>query len=209
MPNGYVPQIKVGGPTYFQEQLPSGLIGTAPRVGAVAVPGALPGRRMPYQTMRQPGGGGPEEFAKDVIEALPLPPVVEDVAKALIQFLPGEQAIRATGIGGAAMTGAMVQYGIRGPGVPEPAPGTVMNQWSVVVNSKTVGTFRIYFFKMFDGYTLMYNPAKRQWKRWRTKGVKPIYLGKNPTLGVAVKAQRKLDRLWRTVAKRTKALKLA
>lgn len=45
-------------------------------------------------------------------------------------------------------------------------------------------------------------------KRW--KPIKPICLVRGKTrLATAVKAQRYLDRLWRTVAKRTKALKLA
>lgn len=46
------------------------------------------------------------------------------------------------------------------------------------------------------------------WKHW--KPVKPIVMVRGrTTLAGAVKAQRYLDHLWRTVAKRTKALKLA
>lgn len=120
----------------------------------------------------------------------------------------GSTALTARGSGGGGF-GPMTQYGIRGPGVPEPAPGTVMKQWSVAVNSNTYGTFRIYYFRMFDGYTLMYNPSTETWKRWRPK--KPLavmYRGKT-TLAQAVKVQKYLDKMWRTVARKTKALKLA
>ncbi|GAI07902.1 unnamed protein product, partial [marine sediment metagenome] len=55
---------------------------------------------------------------------------------------------------------------------------------------------------------LCYNAAKREWKMWRPKKPIVLYRGK-VTLSQAVKAQRMLDRLWKTVAKRTKALKLA
>lgn len=106
------------------------------------------------------------------------------------------------------MTYGLQEYGIRGPGVPEPAAGTVMRQWSLAVHSNTRGTFRLYFFKMFDGYTLMYNPSTKSWKKWRQR--KSIILPRGrTTISQAVKAQKYLDRMWRTVAKRTKALKLA
>ena len=110
---------------------------------------------------------------------------------------------------GMTMTPFGGQYGIRGPGVPEPAPGTVAAQWSVVVNSRQHGTFRIYYFKMFTGEILMYNPAKRAWKKWRPK--KPLavmYRGKT-TLSQAIKVQSYLDKMWRKVAKKTKAIKMA
>ncbi len=110
---------------------------------------------------------------------------------------------------GMTMTPFGGQFGIRGPGVPEPAPGTVAKQWSVVVHSREHGTFRIFYFRMFTGEILMYNPAKREWKKWRPK--KPLavmYRGKT-TLSQAIKVQSYLDKMWRKVAKKTKAIKMA
>lgn len=97
---------------------------------------------------------------------------------------------------------------VSGPGVPEPPRQMVKKQWSVAVHSNTYGTFRIYFFALFDGRVMCYNPSTKVWNIWRPK--KHIILPRGrTTLSQAVKAQRYLDRMWRTVAKRTKALKLA
>ena len=98
---------------------------------------------------------------------------------------------------------------VAGPGVPEPPRGMVAKQWSVAVHSNTYGTFRMFYFKLIDGRIMCYNPSTRGWKIWRSK--KPLavmYRGKT-TLSQAVKVQKYLDRLWRTVAKKTKAVKLA
>lgn len=46
-----------------------------------------------------------------------------------------------------------------------------------------------------------------RWKTWRPR--KNLVLGKRKDLGTMVKMQRKLDNLWRTVARKTKQLKLA
>ncbi len=131
-----------------------------------------------------------------------------DMAKGTTTQSMNTQAFSGQGAGRLATGGNMIQqYGIGGPGVPEPSAG-VAKQWSTAVHSNTYGTFRMYYFQMLDGYTLCYNPSTAHWKRYKTKTPK-IVLSKNLTLTTAVKAQRKLDRLWRTVAKRTKALKMA
>ncbi len=97
---------------------------------------------------------------------------------------------------------------VSGPGVPEPPRQLVVKQWSIAVHSNTYGTFRVFFFKLIDGRTMCYNPSTKSWKIWRPKKPIVLYRGK-VTLSQAVRTQRMLDRLWRTVAKRTKALKLA
>jgi len=107
---------------------------------------------------------------------------------------------------------AMVRNGgyvpVSGPGVPEPPREMVAKQWKVKSFSKTAGEYWIYFFQLIDGRIMCYNGAKNSWKMWRPK--KPIVLYRGSvTLSQAVKAQSMLDKLWRRVAKRTKALKLA
>jgi len=97
---------------------------------------------------------------------------------------------------------------VSGPGVPEPPRQMVAKQWSVAVHSNTYGTFRLFYFRLLDGRIMMYNPAVKGWKIWRPK--KPIVLYRGSiTLSQAVRAQKMLDRLWKTAAKKTKALKLA
>jgi len=107
---------------------------------------------------------------------------------------------------GVVMNGGGVPVG--GPGVPEPPSQMVAKQWKTKAFSNTVGEYWVYFFRLVDGRMMCYNAAKRTWKMWRPK--KPIVLYKGSiTLSQAVRTQRMLDRLWKTVAKRTKALKLA
>jgi len=97
---------------------------------------------------------------------------------------------------------------VSGPGVPEPPRAMVAKQWTTHAYSKTIGTFEIFFFMLIDGRIMMYNPAVKGWKIWRPKKPIVLYRGKI-TLSQAVKAQKMLDRLWKTAAKKTKALKLA
>ncbi|MBA7544024.1 hypothetical protein ES705_36370 [subsurface metagenome] len=84
----------------------------------------------------------------------------------------------------------------------------VAKEWKTKAFSHTVGEYWVYFFKLHDGRIMCYNAAKRSWKMWKPKKPIVLYRGK-VTLSQAVKAQRMLDKLWKTVAKRTKALKLA
>lgn len=97
---------------------------------------------------------------------------------------------------------------VSGPGVPEPPRQMVAKQWSVAVHSNTYGTFRIFFFRLLDGRIMMYNPSVKGWKIWRPKKPIVLYRGRI-TLSQAVKAQKLLDKLWRTAAKKTKAIKMA
>lgn len=93
-------------------------------------------------------------------------------------------------------------------GVPEPPPAMVAKEWSIPLHTKYAGSFRMYFFRLIDGRIMCYHPYKG-WKIWRPK--KPLavlYRGKT-TLSQAVKVQKYLDGIWKTVAKKTKALKLA
>ena len=111
------------------------------------------------------------------------------------------------GRSGVVMNGGGVPVG--GPGVPEPPAAMVAHHWSVEVHSKAAGTFNLWFFKLVDGRMMCFNPAKNTWKMWRP--VKPLavmYRGKT-SLSQAVKVQKYLDKMWHTVAKKTKALKLA
>ena len=124
-----------------------------------------------------------------------------------------------TGIGGAQVSngngvdlwghaGTLDGVPVGGPGVPEPPSGMVAKQWKTKAFSKVVGEYWVYFFRLLDGRIMCYNGAKRSWKIWRPK--KPIVLYRGSvTLSQAVRAQTMLDKLWKRVAKRTKALKLA
>lgn len=95
-----------------------------------------------------------------------------------------------------------------GPGVPEPPASMVAKAWKTKSFSNTVGEYWVYFWKLTDGRILCWNAAKREAKIWRPKKPIVMYRGK-VTLSQAVKTQRMLDKLWRTVAKKTKQLKLA
>lgn len=120
--------------------------------------------------------------------------------------------------GGASMANGVDLYGrsgsvdgmpVGGWGVPEPPAAMVAKQWKTKAFSKTVGEYWVYFFRLVDGRIMCWNEAKKTWKIWRPK--KPLavmYRGKT-TLSQAVKVQSYLDKLWKTVAKRTKAIKLA
>ena len=107
---------------------------------------------------------------------------------------------------GVVKNGGMIWVG--GPGVPEPRKELVAKQWKTKAFSHTAGEYWVHFFKLIDGRMMCYNAAKREWKMWRPKKPIVLYRGKI-TLSQAVKTQRMLDKLWRTVAKKTKALKLA
>jgi hypothetical protein len=91
-------------------------------------------------------------------------------------------------------TGYGIPAGVEvgGPGVPEPRTG-VLKQWSVAVHSEKYGTFRLYYFKMMGGLTMMYNPAKREWKHWRQH--RNLVIGKRITLRQARRAVTKLQQV--------------
>jgi len=95
-----------------------------------------------------------------------------------------------------------------GIGTPEPPHAMVARQWKTKAFSFTVGEYWVYFYKLIDGRIMCFNAARAEWKIWRPKKPIVLYRGKI-TLSQAVKTQRMLDRLWRGVAKKTKALKLA
>jgi len=179
---------------------PSVLNGVSPGVSlnGVALPTAPPGS---YQVMEA---------------GLPLAPVLGAAAAAALGALFGGQDGQAQigpvgdidlyGHAGIVGNGGGVPVG--GPGVPEPPAAMVAKQWKIKAFSKTVGEYWVYFFRLIDGRIMCWNAAKKTWKMWRPKKPIVLYRGK-VTLSQAVKAQRMLDRLWKTVAKRTKALKLA
>jgi len=120
-----------------------------------------------------------------------------------IDFPGGDNMPGAMTVPEASITGGTPQIG-----APEPLPGTVMKQWVTLVHSNTIGNYYIYFYKLTNGYTVCYNPAKREWKKWKPKKHIILPRGKT-TLSQAVKAQSYLDRMWKKVAKRTKAVKLS
>ena len=95
-----------------------------------------------------------------------------------------------------------------GIGVPEPPAAMVARQWKTKAFSHTAGEYWVYFFKLIDGRIMCWNEARKEWKIWRPKKPIVLYRGKI-TLSQAVKTQKMLDKLWRNIAKKTKALKLA
>lgn len=97
-------------------------------------------------------------------------------------------------------------YGFGGPGVPEPAAG-VMKAWNVVVNSPSYGTWRVYFWKMADGYTLCYNPRTKSLKRYKQR--KNIVLSSNPRLNTIARAERAVYGKLKSLAKKSDYLKIA
>lgn len=103
------------------------------------------------------------------------------------------------------MTMTNYGYGIGGPGVPEPANGTWSKRWDIAVNSKKQNaTWRVYFWRMLDGYTLMYNPMTNGWKRWKPR--KSIVLSSNPRISEISRAVRATEGKLKRLAKRTKHL---
>lgn len=119
----------------------------------------------------------------------------------------GDTGVDLYGHEGVVMNGGGVPVG--GPGVPEPPQRMIAKQWKTKAFSNTIGEYWVHFFRLVDGRMMCYNAAKREWKMWRPK--KPLavlYRGKI-TLSQAVKVQAYLDKLWKNVAKRTKAIKMA
>jgi len=104
---------------------------------------------------------------------------------------------------------------VGGPGVPEPPASMVAHYWKIMAYSPKAGlvgignNFYVHHWRLIDGRRMSFNPLKNQWKMWRpTKPLAVMYRGKT-SLSQAVKVQRYLDRMWKTVAKKTKAVKLA
>lgn len=96
-------------------------------------------------------------------------------------------------------------YGIAGPGVQEPADGTWEKRWSIAVNSeKFGGTWRVYFWKMWDGYTLCFNPRTGGWKRYKPR--KNIVLSSDPRISNISRAVRATEGKLKRLSKRTKRL---
>ena len=130
----------------------------------------------------------------------------------------GDEGVVYAGIGGDGMTnGAMIpQIGgvpILSNGVPEPPPSMVVHEWVQLLRAKKWKgegeSFYMYFWRLIDGRIMSYHPYKG-FKIWRPK--KPIavlFRGGRLDLKTAVRAQKYLDGVWKTVAKKTKQLKMA
>ena len=112
------------------------------------------------------------------------------------------------------MTTELTNYGqvaidgvpISGPGVPEPPAAFVAKAWSVVHNSKALGTFRQYFWRLIDGRVLSYHPTKG-FKIWRPKKpVAVIYRGKM-RLDQYIRISKEIDKMTAHIAKKVKGLK--
>ncbi len=101
--------------------------------------------------------------------------------------------------------GYPAMYGIAGPGVPEPANGTWSKRWSQHVNSHRLNaTWEIFFWQMWDGYTLMYNPMTQGWKRYKPR--KNIVLSSDPRISNIARATRATEGKLKRLAKRTRRL---
>lgn len=97
-----------------------------------------------------------------------------------------------------------------GPGVPEPKEGTYYKTWHTKYERRDGRDGLVYFWALNDGRVVSWDNQTGRSKVWRPKKpVAVIMSGGKTSLATAVRAQRHLDKLWRTVAKRTKALKLA
>lgn len=117
------------------------------------------------------------------------------------------QAFSGNGNGGstAQMASTTMPYGIAGPGVQEPANGTWEKRWSIACNSeKFGGTWRVYFWKMWDGYYLCHNPRTGGWKRYKPR--KNIVLSSNPRLSNVQRAVTATEGKLKRLAKKTKRL---
>lgn len=99
---------------------------------------------------------------------------------------------------------------LQGPGVPEPREGTYYKTWHTKYERRDGRDGLVYFWLLNDGRIISWDNQTGRSKIWRPKKpVAVIMSGGKTSLATAVRAQRHLDRLWRTVAKRTKQLKLA
>jgi hypothetical protein len=172
------------------------------------LPVAGEGVELELLTAGLPGGlGGLEDIFKGA-----------ETGAAIGGALAGTPGAVVGAVGGGAISyytggeGMIVRNGgaitLGGPGVPEPPAGMVAKAWKTKAFSHTVGEYWVYFWKLIDGRIVSWNAAKREAKMWRPKKPIVLYRGKI-TLSQAVKTQRMLDRLWHTVARKTKALKLA
>ncbi len=134
------------------------------------------------------------------LAALGLPAALAGLIGAGGGYLLGQ----AVGGGGAATTVGGIPVG--GPGVAEPPANMVAKQWVILTHSNTKGNYYIYFFKLIDGRIMCYNPGTG-WKIWRPK--KMIVLSPDPRMSMIRKLDKVYNRTMRTLAKKTKALKLA
>ncbi len=107
--------------------------------------------------------------------------------------------------GGTAMSMGVMPYGIRGPGVPEPAAGTWTKKWQTKSLTKEGGAYWVYFWAMVDGYTIMYDTRTGGWKRWKPR--KSIVLSADPRISNISRAVRATEGKLKRLAKRTKHLK--
>lgn len=170
------------------------------------------------------GGGGAASIISKLLGATSLPkwliPLLAAGGGFLASKLLGGADLSALGITGddsqiggtdMTMTTAGTQVGtagipVGGIGVAEPPAGMVAKQWKILTHSNTTGNYYIYFFKLLDGRIMCYNPPKG-WKIWRPK--KNMVISSNPRISMIKKLDRVYWKTMRTVAKKTKMLKLA
>lgn len=98
-------------------------------------------------------------------------------------------------------------YGIGGPGIPEPRAGTFQKMWRIPWERRDGTNGYTWFWHMNDGFIISYTKPPGKWNRW--KPVKPIaVLGRKMSLNTFLKADRYLDRFARRIAKRSSKLQL-
>lgn len=131
---------------------------------------------------------GPIPMAGPILPAIgaALTPWVGPIVGAVGGWLFGDAA-------GGGNGGADLQTGLpfvpQGPGVPEPPAAMVSKAWKIKATRSGVGgilgeitgqnEWWVFFWRLLDGRTVMYNPMKRQWKMWRD--YKSITIGKGIT----------------------------
>jgi len=100
------------------------------------------------------------------------------------------------------------QYGIGGPGIPEPKAGTFYKTWRIETEDRTGKKVYTYFWRMYDGYTLYYSTSGKMGRFKPKKPVAVVMQGGKMSMQAYVKLDKYLDRMTRRIAKRSKRLKL-
>ncbi len=108
-----------------------------------------------------------------------------------------------------AMTTGIQPYGIGGLqiggwGVPEPADGTWSSKWKIKAFHHVAGEYWVYFWRMWDGWTICYNPRTKGWKRYKVR--KNIVLSSDPRISNIARATRATEGKLKRLAKKTRRL---
>tara|TARA_Y100000296_G_scaffold86989_1_gene129109 strand:- start:82 stop:1017 length:936 start_codon:yes stop_codon:yes gene_type:complete len=99
-------------------------------------------------------------------------------------------------------------FGLQGPGIPEPLPGTFSKEWRIESEDRDGRKIYTYFWKLYNGSITYYSTSGKVGNYKPKKPVAVIMQGGKMSMQDFLKADRYLDRFTRRIAKRSKRLKI-